>query len=165
MTAARRVRLWLSYQRYGIVLTLGSLATIALAAWLAPWWLAVAVGLVALWPIGFGVIVLRRWPRKLRATLVAEHRLAAGRFRPAQVRPYCGDPCFRVVAGEILGRAGTAPAERRALIAAYRAELERERDIVVMIDHSRGVIVTVEQGRVTEQLLGPPREPGPIAVH
>ena len=83
------------------------------------------MALIALVPFKFGVTVLARWPRKLRATRIAELRIRSGRFAPASVRPYCGDPCFRVVAREILRRGGVSRADRRDLIAGWAAELRR----------------------------------------
>jgi hypothetical protein len=147
------VRLWLSYQRYAIALVLAPAALVVAAAVALPWWAAGALGLAASWPMGFGLIVLRRWSRKLRATHLADRRIAAGRFRATSLRPYCGDPCFRVVAHEILRRAGWPRDERRRLVASLRGELARERELSFVVDHARGVIVTVVDGRRVEAPL------------
>ena len=138
-----RLRLWLSYQRYGLALVSGGPALVVGVAWLAPWWLAAVVALPALAPIGFGVQVLARWPRKLRATEVAIARQRAGRFRDDSVRGYCGDPCFRVVADEILRRAGRGRAERAARIAEFREQVRREGDMLILVDRVGGTVVTV----------------------
>ncbi|HVK88454.1 MAG TPA: hypothetical protein VM513_30250 [Kofleriaceae bacterium] len=137
-----RARLWLSYQRYGLALVGAPFAAVGGAAVLAPWWVAMLVGLVAIAPVRFGVEVLGRWPRKLRATRISLGRIKAGRFRPEHIRSYCGDPCFRVVAHEILTRAGIPRAERRRIVARFREELRRERDVLVVIDHVRGTVIT-----------------------
>ncbi len=107
---AERARLWLRYQRYGLLLVGVSAAAVVAAVRLGPWWLVPVVGLAALAPFGFGVQVLGRWPHKLRATEVALARLGAGRFRDRSVRAYCGDPCFRLVADRDLGGASPVPA-------------------------------------------------------
>lgn len=138
-----RVRLWLGYQRYGFVLVGAPVAAVAAAAVLTPWYVALLVALAGLAPARFGVEVLSRWPRKLRATRVAFARIEAGRFSPRAVKPYCGDPCFRLVADEVLARAGTPAAERRRLIRQYGAQLRRERDVLVLVDHVNGTVLTL----------------------
>ncbi|MEO6771763.1 MAG: hypothetical protein ABI467_01920 [Kofleriaceae bacterium] len=139
-------RLWLSYQRY-VALLLGVPAlAIGLAIAFAPWWvviLAVGVGLV---PGRFAIEVLGRWPRKLRATRVGLARIDAGAFTPASIRSYCGDPCFRVVATELLVRAGIARADRRALVRRFSDELRDARGIVLLVDHVRGTVLTLGGG-------------------
>ena len=144
-----RARLWLSYQRYGLLLCSSAVVPVTVAL-LWPWlyWVWAPLALLALPPMRFGVTVLGRWPRKLRATLVAEHRIRRGRFRPESVRSYCGDPCFRLVAHEILTRAGMPAAERRALVARLRAEHEASSRVLLLVDHATGTVFTVQDGRV-----------------
>jgi hypothetical protein len=153
-----RARLWLSYQRYGLLLC-GSAALPVTIALLWPWlfWVWAPLALVMWKPVAFGVTVLGRWPRKLRATLVAEHRMRRGRFRPESVEAYCGDPCFRLVAHEILARAGMPAAERRALVARLRAEHEKSSRVLLLVDHATGTVFTVQDGRVESRaaLSGP----------
>jgi hypothetical protein len=139
------VRLWLSYQRYAfLLLGVPAIAVGALIAWTSPWWW-VPAGLVALWPVRFGASVLARWPRKARATLIAQRRIDAGRFSPRSIRGYCGDPCFRVVAHEILRRAGVPRAERRRIVHQYREELRRDRSTLVIVDHLAGTVTMIER--------------------
>lgn len=139
------LRLWLSYQRYAFLL-LGApaLAVAALVAWTSPWWW-VPAGVVAILPVKFGVTVFARWPRKLRATWLASRRIEAGRFSPRSIRGYCGDPCFRIVAHEILRRAGMPRAERRRLVSQYREELRRDRSTLVIVDHLAGTVTLIER--------------------
>jgi hypothetical protein len=140
-----RARLWLSYQRYAILLFGAAAAAMALlVAWTSPWWWAPAA-LAALVPVRFAVSVLARWPRKLQATRVAVHRLEAGRFSPRQIRAYCGDPCFKLVAAEILRRAGLPLAQRRRLIDQYSEELRRDRSTVVIFDHTSGTVTMIKR--------------------
>lgn len=141
--AATTARLWLSYQRYAFLLVGLPLAAFALAALYAPWWVAAIVAIVAIAPVRFGIEVLLRWPRKLRATRIGIARMRAGSFAPASVRGYCGDPCFRVVAHELLARAGMPRGERRAIVHRYADEVRRERDFAVIVDHVRGTVVTL----------------------
>jgi hypothetical protein len=141
--ALARARLWLSYQRYAALLIGIPLAAVALAARHAPWVITAVVALAGLAPARFGSIVLARWPRKLRATRVALARLQAGRFALASVRRYCGDPCFRIVAREVLARSGMSWAARRALVRRYADELRREGELVMLVDHVRGTVVTI----------------------
>jgi hypothetical protein len=138
-----RVRLWLSYQRYAFLLVAVPAAALATAAAWGPWWLAALVGVAAIVPVRFAIEVQGRWPRKLRATRVALARIRAGRFRPASVRRYCGDPCFRVVAREILTTAGIPRAERRALVRQFSEQARRDRDVVLLVDHTKGTVITI----------------------
>lgn len=148
-------RLWLSYQRYGLLLCGGGVAVPAAIAlvWPGLFWLWAPLALLMLKPIGFGITVLRRWPKKLRATMLAEHRIRSGRFRPASVKSYCGDPCFRVVAHEILTRAGMPRAERFALIATLRREHEASSRVLLLVDHTTGTVFTVQGSQVKEEHL------------
>lgn len=143
LSRAERVRLWLSYQRYGFLLVGVPLVAVATAIVYAPWWVAILVALAGIAPFRFGIEVLGRWQRKQRATRIAIARITAGRFQPASIKSYCGDPCFRVVAREILLRAGVAPAERRQLVATFREQLRKEQNVLVMIDHVRGTVITL----------------------
>jgi hypothetical protein len=135
LPAGTRLRLWISYQRYAALLLALPVAAIALAAWLAPWWIAALLALPVIAPVRFALEVASRWPRKLRATQLALHRLRLGHFHPESVRAYCGDPCFRVVAREILTRAGIPRGERRRQLAQFANELRDADRIVVSFDH------------------------------
>ncbi len=136
-------RLFASYQRYGALLVGVPVLAVALAAAYAPWWACALVGLAGIAPARFGVEVLLRWPRKLRATRVGLARVQHGSFSPASVRRYCGDPCYRVVARELLVRAGVPRPERRALIRRFADELRREGELVVLVDHVNGTVTTI----------------------
>ena len=139
------LRLWLSYQRYAFLL-IGApvLGVAALIAWTTPW-LWVPAALVAIAPVKFGITVFARWPKKLRATHVATRRIEQGRFSPKSIRGHCGDPCFRVVAHEILRRAGVPRAERRRIVHPYREELRRDSSTLVIVDHLAGTVTTIER--------------------
>lgn len=140
-----RAWLWLHYQRYAFAL-IGVPAAVLLGLVRAtPPWVWIPAALLAIAPIRFGFVVLARWPRKLRATQVAIARIRGGRFAPASIRGYCGDPCFRLVAAEILRRARYTPAERRRVITTYREELRRDRGTLVIIDHLAGTVTTIER--------------------
>lgn len=143
--AVERARLWLSYQRYAFLLIGAPVAGVAgLAAVASAWWWAPAA-VIAIAPVRFGAIVWARWPRKLRATQVADARIRAGRFAPRTIRTYCGDPCYRVVAGELLRRAGVPRRERRRIVSQYREELRRDRSTLVIVDHLAGTVTTIER--------------------
>lgn len=134
-------RLWLSYQRYALLLfalaaaPIAAMVTLAPASWL--WWpLAAAPSLAA---AVFASSVYRRWPRKLRATALAARRIESGRFAPRRLREYCGDPCFRVVAAEILTRAGYSRRERDQMIREFARDL-REPVFLLEVDHLGGTV-------------------------
>jgi hypothetical protein len=152
--AAARARLWWSYQRYGLAIVAATAAIVGAAVLLAPPWVWIPAALIAIAPVSFAARILAMWPRKLRATRIALARIATGRFAPSQVRGHCGDPCFRVVAVEILRRAGVEHRERQTLIAGYEEELGR-RDVLLLVDRTAGVVVTVgADGQFRQEALG-----------
>ena len=142
---AERVRLWLGYQRYAFLLAGLALAICAAVAfWAAAvWWLWLLAALPVVKLLRMAGEVYGRWPRKLRATVLATRRIESGRFRPGAVRGYCGDPCFRVVAGEILRRAGMGRRARGRLIRQFAREL---REPVFLIARNPDGSVTVRDG-------------------
>jgi len=117
-------------------------ALVALAAIMLPWWAAILVGLCAIAPVRFGVEVWFRYPRKVRATRVAMARIASGSFHHASIKRHCGDPCYRIVADEVLARSGMPRAERRLVISRYREQLRQEDSMLVLVDHVRGTVIT-----------------------
>ena len=149
--------LWLSFQRYALILAVVAAAPLALAWALAPdaWWAWSLAALVALRVGAVAVTVADRWPRKLRALRVAARRVELGRFTPTDVRRYCGDPCFRVVAREALRLAGVPATEARRLVRAYARELRSEASELVVIDHLGGQIRRVSGGTSTILPLPP----------
>ncbi|MCX4243084.1 hypothetical protein [Paraliomyxa miuraensis] len=150
------VLLWLSYQRYAL-LGLAAIAGLGLGAVAlehAFWaWLGVVLVTAALLPLV--VHVWREFPRKWRATQLATRRIAAGTFRPVALEGYCGDPCWRVVAAEILRRTGMPRARRRELLAQLRAQHEAKSHALLIVDHQRGTLLRVE-GDVTVTTTLPP---------
>lgn len=143
LSPGTRIRLWLRYQRYAFVLLLAPPLVVAGLSTLLPWWLTAIATVAALAPIRFGVEVWSRYPRKLRATRIALARIEAGTFTHAHIKNHCGDPCFRLVADEILTRAGTPRPERRLVISRYAEQLRNEGSELILIDHVRGTVITV----------------------
>jgi hypothetical protein len=143
LSSIERARLWLRYQRYAFVLVGVPTVLVTLAAIMLPWWAALLLGLCAIAPVRFGVEVWFRYPRKIRATRVALARIQAGSFHHASIKRHCGDPCFRLVADEILARAGMPRAERRLVISMYREQLNKEDSMLVLVDHVRGTVITL----------------------
>jgi hypothetical protein len=140
-----RARLWLSYQRYamlgagGVTAMLGGVAALGMA-WTWGWAALIVAGPLSLSLGRFSVEVLRAHPRKLRATWAHQRRIDGQRFSPAAIKTYCGDPCWRVVADEVLTRAGIPAGSRRELIRQFRAELDDENNSTVIVDHTTGTI-------------------------
>jgi hypothetical protein len=154
---------WIALQRYGLALAVAGAAGLTAAA-AAPWsgWARLVAGALGVAAAGMAVPILARWPRKRRALALAARRIAQRRFRPESVRAYCGDPCFRLVADRILADAGLPRAERARRIAGWRAELAREGRAAFVVDHTRGVVVTIVDGVRTEQPLA--HASGSIAI-
>lgn len=128
-------------------------AIVAGVAWRWPhaWWAWGGLALVALRFFGIAHEIGGRWARKVRATRLADRRIAAGRFEARMVGRYCGDPCFRVVAREILRRAGIDAAERRRLIRRYAAE-EAERGRTLIFADASGAVRFEVDGRTIRRL-------------
>lgn len=142
MSRGERIRLYVSYQRYAILIFSIWWAVLAFILWYDPWaWYLWVPAVPALfWGQGFGREVASRWPRKLRLTEEAHAALEAGTFEVDSLQNYCGDPCFRVVAHEILSTAGYDEAQRQALVQEMRSQIEAERETVYIFDHNQGVI-------------------------
>ena len=150
------VLLWLSYQRYallgGLTIALTTLAAVALDhAWWA--WLIAAGVAAGLGPLS--ALVWREWPRKRKATELASRRIESGTFSPQSLQAYCGDPCWRVVAHEILQRQGMPRAQRRRLVAQLRAKQQAESSALLIIDHQNGTLIRVEDGVTVTTPLPP----------
>lgn len=140
-----RVRLWLSYQRYALLLSTGCATMIGATALLGTAWTWGWAGLVVVGPLSlrvghFAVEVFRAHPRKLRATWAHQRRIDSQRFSPTALRAYCGDPCWRLVADEILTRAGLPADQRRDLIRTFADEIERDAHATVFVDHVNGTV-------------------------
>jgi len=111
------VRLVISYQRYAVLVAVIVSALLA-SAWTvnATWAWAVA-GTLSLGLSWFGVLVAARLPHKLRLTRTQDMRIARGKFDADDLLPWVEDPCYRVVAREILVRSGETPARAREQVA------------------------------------------------
>jgi hypothetical protein len=142
--------LWLSYQRYALLLGALTLAIPLVIIVFAPtvWWLYLLAAYPVIRLAMATVGVHRRWPEKIRATRLADRRIASGQFTPKFVENYCEDPCFRVVARELLRRAGYDRKQRRAIVREFARQAKANSDVVIMVDHQTGAVTTV-QGRDT----------------
>ncbi|MEZ4380433.1 MAG: hypothetical protein R3A79_03740 [Nannocystaceae bacterium] len=140
--APERAWLWLSFQRYALLLAAAAPAPLAAVATLAAdvWWAWALALLVSLRLGAFALTIGRRWPAKLHALRVDLYRMERRRFAADRVRARCGDPCFRVVARESLRRAGLPRAERAALVRDYARALAEERSALVVFDVQRGEV-------------------------
>ena len=159
--ALEALRLFLSYQRYGLLLGAVALTPLVLVYALAPtlWWAWLLAALPCVWIGGFAITVLRRFPRKLRLTAIADRRIAQGRFSPRSVAGYCEDPCFRVVAHEVLRRAGLPAAERRELVKQLTAQASANANGLVLFDHERGTVTRLDgEGRVLSTTTSAPSQ-------
>ncbi len=155
---AETVWLWLSFQRYALLLSLLALAPLVglTALGVLAWWAWALAALLALRLAAYAYAIGRRGRAKLHALRVALHRIERGTFSPDRVRRHCADPCFRVVARESLRRAGIPAAERRRLVRVYARELADEGSALVVIDHRRGEVRQTVGGAMTTTSFIPP---------
>lgn len=159
------VRLFVSYQRYSLVIfgavcALASstylLAQSGLAGWIK-WPLAILVGLFAIRCLHFFWVVASAWPRKRRATELAIRRIESQRFQPRSLRRYFEDPCYRVVGREILRRSGLSRIHQQEIIREL-SHLARQPDFKIYVNpelshaHS-GQAVQVEGALATSPAL------------
>jgi hypothetical protein len=117
------------------------------------WWLWLLAAVPVIKLVQFSGEVFGRYRRKLRATAIAAKRIQGGRFRAESVEGYCGDPCFRVVAREILARAGFPRTERNRLVGDFSRHVATRPDVVMFVDRERGVKVRVAGSQI--ERLGP----------
>lgn len=152
------VRLWLSFQRYALLLTLLALAPLlGLTTFgVVAWWAWALAALVSIRLAAYAYAIGRRGPAKIHAYRVALHRIERGSFSPERVRRHCADPCFRVVAHRSLRRAGVPADERRRLVRTYARELADEGSALVVIDHRRGEVRQTVGGQMTTTSFIPP---------
>ena len=106
-------RLVVSYQRYaalvfGIIAGLLWSASVLGTGW--AWGVAAALSLGLGW---FGTLVALRLPHKLRLTRTQDERIRRNKFEADDLLLWVEDPCYRVVAREILVRAGRSPQQAR----------------------------------------------------
>ena len=152
--------LWLSYQRYALLLALGGVGLVSVPACLLPdwWWLWGLAALIAFPIVLFGGTVYRNYPRKIKATRRADERIRAGTFEPEFVQKFCGDPCSIVVANEILCMADIPKDERKALIKRFiKAEREQGKTLL-LVDRNAGVIHTIQGGNIKTEKIAQPNE-------
>lgn len=114
-------RLVLSYQRYaalvlGIIVAVLWLASVIGATW--AWGVAVLIAVPLGW---FGALVALRLPHKLRLTRTQDERIRRRKFDPDDLLLWVEDPCYRVVAREILVRSGRSQAQARVEVAELAA--------------------------------------------
>jgi hypothetical protein len=113
--------LWLSINRYALLLDLGASASIAfgVAAWriFDLWWLAAVFGLLTLLFLPNAQRIHAQSQRKYRAILLLTVRNAK-RWSPAGFEKYLASPCGRVVVRTVLRNIGRS-SEYRNLKKAY----------------------------------------------
>lgn len=115
-------RLWLSYQRFALAWAAAALALpVTLALLGAPWWGWAAPLPLSAWGLARARSVARQWGVKRGETRRADRRIASGEFHADQVARWCVDPCWRVVAREVLRRSGMSAAEVRETVRRFSA--------------------------------------------
>ena len=162
VSSAQKARLWLSYQRYAILLGIGcpALVVVVAALWPAAWWLWGSLLLAAIPCVRAAETIRRKIRLKMVMTYRARRNMLRGTFDPRSVKDLCTDPCGKVVAREILTQSGMRRAERRALIRRLTIEEREESKSLVIVDRTNHKIYTFEGGKLTqEQELGGPVEP------
>lgn len=152
-----RAWLWLSYQRYAFVLLLPAIG-LPLGLYLVfpdAWYAWVPALAVTAWLATPIVHILTGFGKKLRATIVYTRRYRRNGFSPELMRSLSEDPCSRVVALEVMQRAGVPRAEARAVVARFAKEAREQPDYVVYVNRAAGTV------NVSGRLAGDPLSSSP----
>lgn len=136
-----RIRLWFSYQRFGLLVLLISIAPPAAAYWALPesWWLWGGLAIAGLYGIGMAIKILAKFRHKLRVTVVYVRRYRRNGFSPALLERYADDPCYRVVCDEIMRDVGVPADERRQILKELKEEAGRP--MLFVADPETGALV------------------------
>lgn len=136
-----RVWLWLSYQRYAFVLAVPAIGLpLGLYLLFGVWYAWVPALVVTFWLATPIVHILAGFGKKLRATIVYTRRYRRNGFSPDLMRSLSEDPCSRLVAHEVMRRAGVPRAEARAVVARFAKEARDEPDYVVFVNKAAGTV-------------------------
>ena len=119
-----RIRLWLSYQRYALMLTSFALACplVTYVAFPALWAAWTSAALVGVFCLSGAIKIGWKFGHKLRVTAMLERRYKRNGFNAEQLRQYAEDPCYRVVSNEVMRRVDVPAAERRRILKQFKEE-------------------------------------------
>ncbi|MBU1244746.1 hypothetical protein KJ612_16230, partial [Myxococcota bacterium] len=157
ITFSRRQRLgyFLSYNRYALLILLLSLAVPTVLFLFFRWYFWVPATLVALRALYWAWHIARQYPKKLHITKKMALAQQNRTFQNEDIVKYCGDPCYRVVAHQVLAQARVPAGERRRLVREYVEQAHDLAHALVFVDREKGRVVTIINGVKTEQTLTP----------
>jgi hypothetical protein len=154
-TRLQRLGYFLSYNRYALLILVLSLAIPAVLFVFLRWYFWVPATLVALRALYWAWHIARQYPKKLHITKKMLWAQQNRTFRNEDIVKYCGDPCYRVVAHQVLARTGVPAPERRRLVSEYVDQAHDLAHALVFVDREKGRVVTIINGVKTEQTLTP----------
>lgn len=144
----QKILLFFSYQRYAFLLFPISLFLLIFPYLLLPkyflsWIIIIPLGITGLFVFFFSMNVAFQYPRKIRATKTLFKKISDENFSSANIKSYCKDPCWRVVADTILKEASIGKTERKKIILSFKEELLQESKRVVLIDKKNGISYSI----------------------
>ncbi|MBN2722588.1 MAG: hypothetical protein JXR95_00795 [Deltaproteobacteria bacterium] len=148
----KKLKLYFSFNRYaylllisGILLPLSSL--ILKPAW---WWLTLLLLFPAIWMIKWAYFIHSQTSKKFHILKkqMFEHSESGGELSP--LSKYCGDPCYRVVADEILIQRNVGFFERRKIIRKNTRIARSENNFSFAVDFKNHVVYRSD-GQTTEK--------------
>lgn len=162
MTSLTRARLWLSYQRYALLVSIGSVGAVAaaLATMPAAWWLWGPLVVLCLPAFALAHHINRGFRAKMVTTHRGLRQIRLGTFEPGSVQRLCGDPCSRLVASELVARHGQLSwSERRTLISKLTVLEQEASKTLLIMDRTNGKIYRWHDGEITSQTIGNETKP------
>ncbi|MGM0598091.1 MAG: MerC domain-containing protein [Myxococcota bacterium] len=146
----KKIKLYFSFNRYSFLLLFCALLPALVIILLKPqwWWLWGIFALVGIW--------LLRWAWLIHAqTFKKFHILKKNIYRQNQtekssIGKYCSDPCYRVVANEILANQGLGFRQRKKIIRKMKKTAAEENKYSVVVDF-KNQIVYKSDGTKTEK--------------
>lgn len=162
MSPLTRLRLWISYQRYALLVSVGSLGatTLALTYAFDAWWLWVPLAVLCVPAFVLAHHIHRGMRGHMVTTRRALHKMRLGAFEPESVQPLCEAPCSRVVAYELLAQYGMPRLQRRALVKKLTLLEEEASKSLIIVDRTNGKLYRYDGGKVSSEDLGQLKEEG-----
>lgn len=155
MVSANTIYLWLSYQRYAILIFIVS-ASLSAAMFLTdvvPWFVTLPVVLISLYLFSVSVQVGSTIRKKMVLTRRTIQQIERRSFNPEGLMKYCTDPCWRVVVNHNLSLAGVPSIQRRELIREWTALANERQQQLVFVSQDGSVVHTYQNERLTTTVM------------
>jgi hypothetical protein len=152
----KKLMLYFSFNRYTYLILAGTFAVIFpiilfLFSW---WWLWVPLCLIGLWFLKFSFNIHAQTSKKFHITKKWIFNIKHENAEMDEMIKYCEDPCYRVVAKEILIQKGIGSKERKKIINDYKEEAIKRNKMIIIVDKKNGVIYKTVDGKLEKSKIG-----------